>query len=300
MTEKHIARLCLRIGGNHMKRKLLACLVAACALCTTTAVLSSCGNVSKKDSDVSDVSTKDSLSTQEISVDWQFIGEYHELMSHGFDFYFLGNMLSDGKGIVYQAQWNNGNVTYSEINLKWETVTDRDGLVTFKASTHDSSAAFKDVSMYAEDDGTFNWEYKFLFAGGYSRTTSLLGKNKAEYANIDEWKGYVEKEAGKNQKEEEPETPTKQTILTFAGENGNSIEFYSDHTANIKAYNGAINFEYTWEVKDGIITMTSVKNPSEKITSTTVDGVTTIEYSASLGGNQVKLTFTCNDISALG
>ena len=49
---------------------------------------------------------------------------------------------------------------------------------------------------------------------------------------------------------------------------------------------------------DGVITMTSVDNSSEKITSTTADGVTTIVYTASfLGGN--SLTFTCNDISAL-
>ena len=44
--------------------------------------------------------------------------------------------------------------------------------------------------------------------------------------------------------------------------------------------------------------MTSVSNPSEKITSTTVDGVTTIVYTASFLGDK-SITFTCNDISAL-
>lgn len=288
-----------------MKRKMLACLTAVCAFCLSSAVLTSCGNNSQKGSVVSKVSTKESVSTttttpKETSIDWQFTGEYHELKAHGFDFYFLGNMLSDGNGVIYQAQWNNGNVTYSETNLKWETITDRDGLTTFKATTHDSSATFKEATVYAEEDGSFNWEYKFTFAGGYSRTIHFLGKNKAEYANVDEWKGFVEENAGKSDKEEEPENPTKQAIVTFNGGEGNSIEFYADHTANIKAYNGAINFEYTWEIKDGVITMTSVNNPSEKITSTTADGVTTIVYAASLGGNQISLTFTCNDISALG
>lgn len=284
-----------------MKRKMLTCLTAVFALCTASAVLASCGKSTKTDFSASDVSTKESesLPNKEISIDWQFTGEYHELMSHGFDFYFLGNMLSDGNGVIYQAQWNNGNVTYSETKLKWQTKTDRDGILTFEASTHNPSATFKDVSLYAEEDETFKWEYKFLFAGGYSRTIDFLGKKNAEYKNVDEWKGFVEKKAGKGDKEE-PETPTKQTILTFAGDNGNSIEFYADHTAHIKAYGGAINFEYTWEFKDGIITMTSVNDPSQKITSTTADGVTTIVYVATLGGNQISLTFTCNDISVLG
>ena len=44
--------------------------------------------------------------------------------------------------------------------------------------------------------------------------------------------------------------------------------------------------------------MASKEKPSETITSTTKDGVTTIVYTAEfLQGN--SLTFTCNDISAL-
>ena len=66
------------------------------------------------------------------------------------------------------------------------------------------------------------------------------------------------------------------------------------HTAGRSVF-----FEYTWTCEDGVITMTSVSNPSEVITSTAEGGVTTIVYAASLGGNNVELTFTCGDISAL-
>jgi len=89
----------------------------------------------------------------------------------------------------------------------------------------------------------------------------------------------------------------KVAIVTFEGGAGNSIEFYADGTALLSAYNGAMSFDYTWTVADGVITMTSVDNPSEKITSTTADGVTTIVYTASFIGG--SLTFTCSDISAL-
>lgn len=278
-----------------MKRKLIACLAAGMALCTAAALFAGC---SDKDAEKGPDDGDKPGGTTQTDIEWQFTGTYHDLMKNGFDFYFLGNMLSDGSGIIYHAQWMNGNITYTEIELEWESTTDRDGLTTFAASTDDASAGFTEISLYAEADGTFNWEYKFFFAGGYSRTIDFVGTENPEYDSVDDWKAFVEEDAGTSGTDT-PEEPEKEAILTFDGGEGNSIEFYSDNTANIKAYGGAINFEYTWVLSDGVITMTSVSNPSEKITSSTVDGVTTIEYVASLGGNQVELTFTCADISAL-
>ena len=284
-----------RAGGKIMKRKLIACLAAACALCTAAALFAGCNDKGpEKDPD----DGKEPGGTTQATTEWQFTGDYHELLNNGFDFYFLGNMMSDGSGIIYHAQWFNGDVTYTEIELEWESATDRDGLTTFSASTDDSSASFTEVSIYAESDGTFNWEYKFQFMGGYSRTIDFVGTENPEYDSVDEWKAFVEENAGTSGTDT-PEEPEKEAILTFAGGESNSIEFYADKTARIMAYGGAINFEYTWALSDGVITMTSVSDPSEVITSTTADGVTTIVYAASLGGNQVDLTFTCSDISAL-
>ena len=275
-----------------MKKKLLACLTAACAMCTAAALFAGCSE------DKNPEKEPEPAPPTETTIEWQFTGDYHELLNNGFDFYFLGNMMSDGSGIIYHAQWFNGNITYTEIELEWNTETDRDGLTTFTASTDDSSASFTEVSIYAESDGTFNWEYKFQFMGGYSRTIDFVGTENPEYDSVDEWKAFVEENAGASGTDT-PEEPEKEAILTFAGGEGNSIEFYADKTAKIIAYGGAIDFEYTWDVADGVITMTSVDNPSEVIKSTTADGVTTIVYAASLGGNQVNLTFTCSDISAL-
>lgn len=236
--------------------------------------------------------------TQTAEIEYQFTGSYDELIGNGFDFYFLGNMMSDGTGTIYHAQWFNGDITYTEIELEWNTETDRDGLTTFTASTQSASAGFKDVSIYAEADGSIKWQYTFQFMGGYSRTIDFIGTKKIEYNTVDAWKQFVEKNAGSSGSET-PEVPEKEAIVTFSDGEGNSIEFYADNTAKIIAYGGAINFEYTWALSDGVITLTSVSDPSEVITSTTADGVTTIVYAASLGGNQVNLTFTCSDISAL-
>lgn len=278
-----------------MKRKLIACLAAGMALCTAAALFAGC---SDKDAEKGPDDGDKPGGTTQTDIEWQFTGDYHELLNNGFDFYFLGNMMSDGSGVIYHAQWFNGNITYTEIELEWNTETDRDGLTTFTASTQSASAGFKDVSIYAEADGSIKWQYTFQFMGGYSRTIDFVGTENPEYDSVDEWKAFVEEDAGASGTDT-PEEPEKEAILTFAGGEGNSIEFYANNTARIIAYGGAINFEYTWALSDGVITMTSVSDPSEVIKSTTADGVTTIVYAASLGGNQVNLTFTCSDISAL-
>lgn len=280
---------------SNLKKWLIGGLSLVVAV-TTVAGLAACSDKTK-DPDENEEENKPPV-TQTAEIEYQFTGSYDELIGNGFDFYFLGNMMSDGTGTIYHAQWFNGDITYTEIELEWNTETDRDGLTTFTASTQSASAGFKDVSIYAEADGSIKWQYTFQFMGGYSRTIDFIGTKKIEYDTVDEWKQFVEKNAGSSGSET-PEVPEKEAIVTFSDGEGNSIEFYADNTAKIIAYGGAINFEYTWALSDGVITLTSVSDPSEVITSTTADGVTTIVYAASLGGNQVNLTFTCSDISAL-
>ena len=280
---------------SNLKKWLIGGLSLVVAV-TTVAGLAACSDKTK-DPDENEEENKPPV-TQTAEIEYQFTGSYDELIGNGFDFYFLGNMMSDGTGTIYHAQWFNGDITYTEIELEWNTETDRDGLTTFTASTQSASEGFKDVSIYAEADGSIKWQYTFQFMGGYSRTIDFIGTKKIEYNTVDAWKQFVEKNAGSSGSET-PEVPEKEAIVTFSDGEGNSIEFYADNTAKIIAYGGAINFEYTWALSDGVITLTSVSDPSEVITSTTADGVTTIVYAASLGGNQVNLTFTCSDISAL-
>lgn len=279
---------------SNLKKWLIGGLSLAVAV-TTVAGLAACSDNTKKPNK-NEEENKPPV-TQTAEIEYQFTGSYDELIDNGFDFYFLGNMMSDGTGTIYHAQWFNGNITYTEIELEWNSETDRDGLTTFTASTKSASAGFKDVSIYAEADGSIKWQYTFQFMGGYSRTIDFIGTKKIEYNTVDEWKQFVEKNAGSSGSET-PEVPEKEAIVTFSGGEGNSIEFYADETAKIKAYGGQMTFDYTWTIENGVITMASKEKPSETITSTTKDGVTTIVYTAEfLGGN--SLTFTCNDISAL-
>ena len=277
-----------------MKKKFVSVLMAACAVCAAVALFAGCGPAEDKKPG----GHEDTPPDTEKTIEWQFTGEYHDLIRNGFDFFLLGQMYEGGDGEIYLATWNNGNVAYEVTELEWEEATDRDGLTTFSVSTDDPEATFTETSLYAESDGSVEWEYKFEFAGGYSRTITFTGTKDAEYDSLDAWKAYVTENGGKTEVPG-PDVPEKEAIVTFAGGEGNSIEFYADGTANISAYGGAINFEYAWVCEDGVITMTSVNNPSEVITSTAEGGVTTIVYSANLGGNNIELTFTCSDISAL-
>ena len=279
---------------SNLKKWLIGGLSLAVAV-TTVAGLAACSDNTKKPNE-NEEENKPPV-TQTAEIEYQFTGSYDELIGNGFDFYFLGNMMSDGTGTIYHAQWFNENITYTEIELEWNSETDRDGLTTFTASTKNASAGFKDVSIYAEADGSIKWQYTFQFMGGYSRTIDFIGTKKIEYNTVDEWKQFVEKNAGSSGSET-PEVPEKDAIVTFSGGEGNSIEFYADGTAKIKAYGGQMTFDYTWTIENGVITMASKEKPSETITSTTKDGVTTIVYTAEFLGDD-SLTFTCNDISAL-
>ena len=83
----------------------------------------------------------------ETTIEWQFTGDYHELLNNGFDFYFLGNMMSDGSGVIYHAQWFNGNITYTALALQCTSETARDGLTTFHASLKRASARCTELSI---------------------------------------------------------------------------------------------------------------------------------------------------------
>ena len=90
----------------------------------------------------------------------------------------------------------------------------------------------------------------------------------------------------------------KTAVVTFAGGEGNSIKFYADKTAVLSAYNGAMNFDYTWTLENDIITLASKEKPDEKMTSVKEGNTYKFSYTAAFLGGQT-LTFTCDDISAL-
>lgn len=92
--------------------------------------------------------------------------------------------------------------------------------------------------------------------------------------------------------------PEPEPIVTFTSGN-DTIKFYDDHTAQLSAYGNMLHPAFTWAISDGVITLTDAEDSTKTITSTTEGGVVSIAYSAQFGTNNINITFTCNDISAL-
>lgn len=243
---------------------------AALMIAGCVAVFAGCGPEKDPDDGNNEVSSK-----------LQFTGGYHDLRSFNMDFFILADMLSDGKGTIYLANYMGDpeNISYSGIAVEWNVETDRDGLVTFNASTNDPNATFDDVSIYQESDGTFIWEYNFTFAGGYNRTTNLVGTEDIKYT-LDSWKEYVKANAsGSGEDKPEPEEPGENTakyifngfeVIQVSSGNavanmGISVTLSSDGTAKADrgyAAGGSIAFVYSseegsWKAnEDGTLTVT--------------------------------------------
>lgn len=272
--------------------KKAGAILCALLLAGGTAAFSACND--GKDPDSSD-NPPDDGKTEVTPL--QFTGGYHDLRSFNMDFFIFGDMTSDGKGTVYLATYmgDSENISYGEIAVEWNTETDRDGLTIFNASTSDPNASFSKVSIYQESDGTFIWEYNFKFAGGYSRTTNLVGSDKIEYT-VDGWKEYVKANASGEQTPDEPDTPDeKAEERVFTGfeviqvSSGNAlanmgvkITLYSDGTAKAErgyAAGGNIAYVYSGEegswTKDGTLTITF---GDMTYTAEEKDGVYTFTY----------------------
>ena len=95
-------------------------------------------------------------------------------------------------------------------------------------------------------------------------------------------------------------TPPEKTLaLEMSGENGATLKFYDDNTAELNAFGGMLKPSFTWSVADGVITLTDSENSEKIYTSASTGSTTTIVYAASLGGNNISITFTSDDVSAI-
>ena len=242
----------------------------------------------------------------EITTSWQFTGAYNRTVDHGLyesfgEFEILMNLMSDGNGEVNFYFIGSGIKADEEwsVSLTWKTETDRDGLTLMTIKDGISPAGKYEI--YQESDGTFEISNYYMPLGKgstYHREPTLIGSSVITYATVDDWRAEV-KTKYENMKDEGGEE-LKQAILTlYTEDKADSIEFYEDGTAKISAFSGKIKFDYTWTLDGETITLTSKDKPDEKIVSTSENGVTSLVYSGNLGGNEVNLTYTGSDISAL-
>ncbi len=263
--------------------KALTCLTVACTAIASVAAFTACNN------DKPDNPDKDK---QETKISYQCTG-YTDTVRHSFSsFDFMGNLLSDGTGVIYRYEKTEELV---ETTVTWKVETDRDGLtqLTLDDKIEEPFEVYLD-----EETNTFELEYTFAFAGSYHRNVVLTVSSEIKYNTTAAFITAANERRAQLGEEEPDPTPEKTAIVTFNGGNGNSIEFYEDKTAKLSAFNGQMNFDYTWVLDGDVITMTSVNNPSEKMTSTKEGDTVKFVYSAAFLQGQ-SITFTCNDISAL-
>ncbi len=263
--------------------KAITCLSVACAVTASAAALAACGD--DKDDDKGGNQTP-------ATVSYQCLGYTDELASSFSSFDFMGNLLSDGTGTIYRYEHTGS--TPEKTPVTWKVEKDRDGL-TMLTLDDDIEDPFE---VYMDDETkTFELEYRFAFAGSYHRNVKLTVEEKVTYNTVDEFKKAAD-ERRKNIKPSTPDPGKKEAVVTFAGGEGNSIEFYADNTAVLSAFGGQMKFNYTWAIAEDVITLTSKDNPSETMVSVKEDNTYKFSYSASFLQGQT-LTFTCNDISKL-
>lgn len=262
-----------------MKKAIRTATIAAAALAIGGAALAvtACGGDKKP---------------PQTTVSWQCTGFTDELRSSYSSFDFMGDLTSDGKGTIYR--YENSAENLIETPVTWTVETDRDGvqMLTLKDGIV-TCEAYLD-----EDTGAFEVEYEFAFAGSYHRKVMLTVSKTVTYETTAAFTAAADARRAALD-DEEPTPDVKTAIVTFAGgESGQKIEFYADKTAKLYI-NAQYGFDYTWEVADGVITLTSVAKPDETISSTADGGVTKLTYSQNMGGHDLNIEFTCSDISAL-
>lgn len=261
--------------------KALTCLSVACAVTASVAAFSACGG-DDTDNDTGGDKTP-------ATVSYQCLGYTDELRESFTSFDFMGNLLSDGTGTIYRYEQT--GTTPAETSVTWKVQKDSDGLDVLTLNDKTEKSPFE---VYIDEDTqTFELEYDFAFAGGYSRKVMLTISSKVTYNSVEAFK-----QASDERRANLPPLNQKKAIVTFNGGEGNSIEFYADKTAKILAYNGQMKFDYTWTIEGDVITLTSKDKPDEKMISEKEGNTYKFSYSASFLGGQT-LTFTCDDINAL-
>ena len=182
------------------------------AILMTISALAMAGCNGEKNPSVSENSDPSISSPSEVTLSYQFLGNYYEVANQYASFDFLGNLNSDGTGTLYTLTGysDKSRDTLSESPVTWKVEEDRDGIKTMTFNEEGTGT----IESY-ETDGKFTLSLKFTFAGSYSRTIDFVGSDKIQYKTVEAWRNAVE---GKAFEEKEPsggDEDTKKTSYTF-------------------------------------------------------------------------------------
>ena len=170
---------------------LASSLLVACGSSNPTSSAtgqSSATGLSTQESSATGLSS--SASSEAVKTLYQIGASYEELYDMFGAFEFYGLMDSAGNGTLYKAL-----IQSSGENMN-KAVVDEEATVTFKykvvdddgIETLEASIGGQRYSGYKNKAGAFVLkDYKFPFAGGYSRQVDLLVSETVEYASKDAW-----------------------------------------------------------------------------------------------------------------
>lgn len=175
-----------------MKKTLVLSAVLAAGL------LAACGgetSTSQKPAETTPASASASVSSEpeQVRPVYQIYASYEELYDQFGAFEFYGLLNSDGSGSLYKAlvqnSGENKNLPQTEetpANIKYKVEED-EGIESLVASIDGTK-----FSGYKNKDGNFVLQnYKFPFAGGYSRTVDLIVSATIQYNDVDAWEAAV-------------------------------------------------------------------------------------------------------------
>ncbi len=284
-----------------MKKILISSIATLAFACTLTG----CGNNSGKASitesstiaPVPSVSetTPTATEKQEITTKYQFATSYDELLSFGFVYDFLFNFQSDNHAQIYI--YNNAgkeNEDCKTINATWKEKT-VDGEKCLELN--DKINPDGKYTIY-EASGTYTIEdYYFTFAGSYSRKVNVPGSATIEYATVDAWKNAAKERVSKLTfgSPEQGGEEEKTELASFTS-GSSTLVFNSDKSGELNGFGGQVKESFTWEVKDGVLTIGG--DNAAKFTLTKNENSTyNIEYKVT---DAVSIKFENLDCTALG
>lgn len=285
-----------------MKKILVSSLAALAFACTLTG----CGNNSGKASiseggtiapapSATEPAAPTATEKQEVTTKYQFNASYDELLSFGFVYDFLFNFQSDNHAQIYiYTNAGKENEDCKVINGTWkEKKVDGEDCLELNDKINPDGK----YTIYSAD-GTYTIEdYYFTFAGSYSRKVNVPGSATIQYATVDTWKDAAKERVSKLTfgSPEQGGEDEKTELASFTS-GSSTLVFNSDKSGELNGFGGKVKESFTWEVKDGVLTIGS--DNASKFTLTKNENSTyTIEYKVT---DAISIKFENLDCTALG
>lgn len=285
-----------------MKKILVSSLAALAFACTLTG----CGNNSGKASisesgtiapapSATEPAAPTATEKQEVTTKYQFNASYDELLSFGFVYDFLFNFQSDNHAQIYiYTNARKENEDCKVINGTWkEKKVDGEDCLELNDKINPDGK----YTIYSAD-GTYTIEdYYFTFAGSYSRKVNVPGSATIQYATVDTWKDAAKERVSKLTfgSPEQGGEDEKTELASFTS-GSSTLVFNSDKSGELNGFGGQVKESFTWEVKDGVLTIGS--DNASKFTLTKNENSTyTIEYKVT---DAISIKFENLDCTALG